>query len=136
MFADHSILWHIIDILSNDEFTPWRNFLIWLNIFFVSTALYYNYLAAKRVLFQSYKGLFSAITMLSVLYLIAYFILLLDVNYVRWSEIMSGLSLPVWYVVWILPARIALKENRKIMDELEKGIEEKLIPKIMGKEKN
>lgn len=113
---------HILDILSNDNYGNISNFIIWLNVFAASYAFYWNVKAASTALTTGRKALFSRNSAITLLFLIGYCVLLLDVDPFRWAQIMQGVSLMAWVFVWAGPAREDYKQDKLISDEVEKEI--------------
>ena len=67
----------------------------------------------------AWRFVHTAIAGMSGLYTGAYLVLVgTDVNLEDWSQVMRGVSLWVWLIVWILPAVIRIKTTPKIRAEL------------------
>ena len=120
-FLDQNIP-YILDIFSNDNVGDVTNFIIWLNVFAATYAMSWNIAAAENALTLGRKIMFTRVAAIAGIFVVAYSVLLLDIDYRRWSEIMQGVSLVAWIFVWAGPAREAHKQDKLIADEVEKEI--------------
>ena len=120
-FLDRNIP-YILDILSNDNVSDFTNFIIWMNVFAATFAMSWNIAAARNALTLGRKIMFTRIASIAGIFVVAYSVLLFDVDYRRWSEIMQGVSLIAWIFVWAGPARESQKQDKLIADEVRKEI--------------
>jgi hypothetical protein len=85
-----------------------------------SASLVMNWRAA-RVGLITFRTVHAAIAAISVMYVAGYLWLLFgNVDPVRWSSTLRGISLVSWVVVWVMPAAMSVQINRKMHAAIRK----------------
>lgn len=98
---------------------------VWLNLICVCFAAGFQ-LVASRQGSAIKRHLFGATFGLSLVYAGSYVWLLLDFpdRVQDWSQVMRGVSLVTWVVVWIVPALVHTHKDVAQLRRLEKLVEE------------
>jgi len=124
-----SIMHGIFSILSNENLSVLENIVIWLNMIGATIAVYYNYKASSIGILKL-RLVHFLIAGFGTVYVLGYlFLLLCDPQFLLWSAWFRGISLFVWFIVWIAPAYNSYKmwqDLEKKMKEIEEEIEEEI----------
>jgi len=118
-------------------FTTLADFIIWINLAGATLSVIVAYWAAKR-LPKALHAILIPIGILACIYVVAYVLLLSGVvAFARWSEVMRGVSIMAWFIVWIYPWwKIAMlhkhletkqADSLNAMAALTKALEERTI---------
>lgn len=91
-----------------------------LNMVGAMCAVTANAWAARRGLYRL-RPLRWAIVAYSVVYVVAYWWLLMNGDVLPWSRIMRGVSIVAWPLVWCAPAIVGVLETRAIARRIEAG---------------
>lgn len=115
-----SIVNTILSIFSNNHLSVLENIVIWLNCFGAIFAVYYNRKASssgipKLRLIHFLVAGFAAVYAFGYLFLIFF-----DPQFMLWSAWFRGISLFVWFIVWIGPAYT----SHKIWHDLQSRVKE------------
>ena len=115
-----SIMHSIFSILSNEQLSVLENIVIWLNMIGATFAVYYNYQASSMGV-PKLRLIHFLVAGFAAVYVTGYlFLLLCDPAFLLWSAWFRGISLFVWFIVWIGPAYT----SSQIWQDLEKKVKE------------
>lgn len=115
-----SIIHSILSILSNEHLSILENIVIWLNCIGAILAVYYNYRASSSGI-PKLRLVHFLVAGFAAVYVLGYlFLLFCDPQFLLWSAWFRGISLFVWFIVWIGPAYT----SSQIWQDLEKKVKE------------
>lgn len=110
----------------NDSLSWDANLIFYLNLIFVIWSAIVNY-KTSRVVIQPFRSIKLAMMHFSIIYALGYiWILFLDAEISKWSEVFRGVSLTVWPLIWIFPTTAERKffkphhEAQKFIDKEKK----------------
>lgn len=114
-----NFLYNIFSILSNEHLSVLENIVIWINCIGAVFAVYYNYKASSNGIPKLRLAHFL-VSGFAAVYCLGYlFLLLCDPSFLIWSSWFRGISLFVWFIVWILPAYRSSRIWKKLQEQVK-----------------